>query len=161
MDPKAVAAVFEHYYPAIYRYLFYRVRTAQDAEDLAGEVFVRVVKSLGRQSGNFEAWLYAIARNALTDHYRRKAVRKENSMPEEALESLPAGAGAGGSPFTPEELKVAIAELTEEQRQVVTLRFLEGYDNERTARITGKTVGAVKALQFRALLALKEILRKG
>lgn len=161
LDSKAVAGIFEYYYPKIYRYLYYRVRTKEDAEDLANEVFVKVVKAIKRQAGNFEAWLYMIAKNTLTDYYRRKAIRREDAVGEEILEAMPGGAKTENNPFTAEELKVAINKLTDEQQQVVTLKFIEGYDNEKIAQIMGKNIGAIKALQFRALIALKEILKEG
>ncbi len=159
-DAGAIAEIFEHYYAKIYRGLYYRVRTAQDAEDLTSEVFMKVVRSIQRQSGNFEAWLHMIAKNTLTDYYRRKASRKEYSADEKELEAVPDNTQRAGSCFTQEELKTAINKLTGEQQEVIVLRFIEGHDNEETARITGKSVGAVKALQFRGLAALKEILKE-
>ncbi len=161
LDPKAITEIFEHYYAKIYRFLYYRARTAQDAEDLASEVFVKGVKSISRQKGNFEPWLYMIARNTLTDYYRRKAGNRENALDEEIVESLAVEKKAGDEPFAMEDLKFALNKLTEEQQQVVTLKFIENYDNESIARIMGKTIGAVKALQFRALAALKDILKEG
>lgn len=159
-DPKAIAEIFERYYAKIYRGLYYRTRTVQDAEDLASEVFVKMVRSIRRQSGNFEAWLHMIAKNTLTDYYRRNAARKETGADERTLEALPeAQKDAPG--LTGAELKTAINKLTGEQQEVIVLRFIEGHDTEATARITGKTIGAVKALQFRGLAALKEIFKEG
>lgn len=160
-DPEAIAEIFEHYYAKIYRGLYYRTRTIQDAEDLAGEVFVKVLRSIRQQSGNFEAWLHTIAKNTLTDHYRRNAARKETGADERALENLPEKAQKDAPGLTTEELKAAISKLTGEQQEVVILRFIEGYDTETMARITGKTIGAVKAAQFRGLAALKEIFKEG
>ncbi|MEK6646638.1 MAG: RNA polymerase sigma factor [Candidatus Firestonebacteria bacterium] len=160
-DSKAIAEIFEHYYTKIYRYLYYRTMTTQDAEDLASEVFVKVVKSIKRQSGNFESWLYMIAKNTLTDYYRRNSVRKEYVSDEEVLENIPDNAKINSGSLTQEELKIAINKLTNEQQEVVTLRFIEGYDNRETAQIMDKSIGAVKSLQFRALISLKEILKEG
>ena len=161
LDSKAVSAVFEHYYPKIYRYCYYRCESREQAEDLASEVFVKVVKSIKHQSGNFEAWLYTIAKNTLTDYYRRKSVRKENSVDEEILEAMPDEKAVDNAPLIQEELKVAINKLTDEQQQVITLKFIEGYDTAKIAEIMKKSVGAIKALQFRALISLKGILKEG
>lgn len=160
-DPGAIAEIFEHYYAKIYRGLYFRTRTAQDAEDLAGEVFAKVVRSIRNQSGNFEAWLHMIAKNTLTDYYRRNAARHETAADEKTLEAVPEKASKEDPGLTSEELKAAIGKLTGEQQEVILLRFIEGHDTEAAARITGKTVGAVKALQFRGLAALKEILKEG
>ena len=160
LDSKAVAAVFEYYYPKIYRYFYYRCESKEEAEDLASEVFVKVVKAIKHQSGNFEAWLYTIAKNTLTDYYRRKVVRKENSVDEEILEAMP-DEKAVNAPLDQEELKATIGKLTEEQQQVITLRFIEGYDTAKIAEIMKKNVGAIKALQFRALVSLKGIFKEG
>ena len=161
LDSKAIAALFEYYYPKIYRYFYYRLRANEDAEDLASEVFVKVVRSIRHQAGNFEAWLYMIAKNTLTDYYRRKGVRRENTMDETILEAMPDDKRPVNDPFAQEELKKNISRLSEEQQQVILLKFIEGFDNAKIAEIMGKTIGAVKALQFRALANLRELMKEG
>jgi len=159
LDHEAITEIFEYYYPKMYRFFCYRARTSADAEDLASEVFEKMVKSIGRQHGNFEAWIYRIAKNTLTDYYRRKAVRKEDGVDTEILEALPQDREVPGDTFTQDELKTFIGQLGDEQKQVILFKFIEGYDNEKIASIMGKSVGAVKALQFRALIALRGIMR--
>ena len=90
LDSQAIANIFEYYYPKIYRYLYYRVNSKEEAEDLTSEVFVRLVKSIKYQTGNFEAWLYRIAKNLLIDYYRHKAVRKDFPLNEEISETATA-----------------------------------------------------------------------
>lgn len=159
LDSEAISQIFETYYPKIYRYLYYRVKTKEDAEDLTSEVFVRLVKSIKNQEGNFEAWLYRIAQNILVDYYRRKAVRKDSPLNEEILET--ATSQDKDEPIlTEDELRRVIEILTEEQKEIIILKFIEGYDNESISQITGKSIGAVKALQFRAMVALKEFFKK-
>lgn len=160
-DPKAIAEIFEHYYPKIYRYFYYRVEPKENAEDLTSEVFVKVVKSIKHQTGNFEAWLYMIAKNTLTDYYRRRAVRKECAIDGEILEAIPQEKAVGNNSLNQEELKNAVGKLTEEQQQVIILKFIEDYDNAKIAEIMKKSIGAVKALQFRALVVLRDILKEG
>lgn len=159
-DPGALAAICEKLYARIYRYLSYKVDDVRDAEDLAGEVFVRMLGAIGKQTGNVEAWLFRIAGNVLTDHYRKRAVRSgEMELPEEV---------AGGiDPETVVErkldgdrLKKALKLLTEEQRETIILRFIMEMEHDEVATVMGRSAGAVRALQFRALAALREELEK-
>lgn len=154
-DAGALAVICETLYPRIYRYLFYKVADVRDAEDLAGEVFVRMLEAIPGQTGNLEAWLFRIAGNVLTDHYRKRAVRSgEMELPEE----IP----GGNDPETvvqqkldADRLRKGLQVLTEEQRETVILRFVMGYENDEVAAMMGRSAGAVRALQFRALVALK------
>jgi RNA polymerase sigma-70 factor (ECF subfamily) len=161
LDREALSELCVYFYPRIYRYVFYRVGTRQDAEDITSEVFVRMVKSLNTQKGSFQAWLFRIASNLVIDHYRRNARQKKALLNEESQVSLESTRDESEDLFLQHELKTALAELTEEQQQVITLKFMEGYDNSEIADILSKSVGAVKALQFRALASLREILKRG
>ena len=162
-DPAAFAELYDLYQPAIYRYIFYRVNDVPTAEDLTSEVFVRLVEKIDRfkiQGRPLLAWLYTIARNLITDHHRHAGRALPLSLdgppvadvdaadPEDAIEHS----------LTQHMLATAITSLTEDQRQVVILKFVEGLDNETVARALGKSVGAVKGLQHRALVALRRVL---
>jgi len=160
LDRDALSELCVHLYPRIYRYVFYRVNNREDAEDLTSEVFVRMVKFLNTQKGSFHAWLYRIAANLVIDYYRRRARRKEISLGDEREEFLPSMEDHAEKTLLLEELRRALSELTEEQKQVITLKFMEGYDNSEIAEILSKSIGAVKALQFRGLAALRESLKK-
>jgi RNA polymerase sigma-70 factor (ECF subfamily) len=157
-DASALAAVCEKLYPRIYRYFSYKVNHPKDAEDLAGEVFVRMLEGIQDQKGNLEAWLFRIAGNLLTDHYRKWAVRADTiSLPEETA--------GGDDPLAATErklsgewLKKGLRVLTEEQKEVVILRFILGYEPDEIAGMTGRSSGAVRALQFRALSSLRNVL---
>ncbi|MBN1811506.1 MAG: sigma-70 family RNA polymerase sigma factor [Anaerolineae bacterium] len=160
-DPAAFTEIYEQCQPAIYRYIFYQVGDAATAEDLTSEVFVRLVDKIDRftyRGRPLLAWLYTIARNLITDHHRR--VRQ--SQPLELEKQLIADAidveESIEDKLAQRRVIAAIARLTEEQRQVILLRFVEGLDNASTASILGKSVNAVKALQHRALAALRRIL---
>ena len=156
LDPQALAELCEHFYPKVYRYILPRVATREDAEDLAGEVFVRVMKSLPRQKGFFPAWLYRIARNLVTDYYRRRGVRQETAVTEELASSEPDPTDGAERAEVQNLLERAVRRLTLEQQEVIRLRFVEGYDTSEIARIQGKSAGAVRAIQFRALKALRD-----
>ncbi len=163
-DPAAFAEIYEQCQPAIYRYIFYQVEgDATIAEDLTSEVFVRLVDKIDRftyRGRPLLAWLYTIARNLVTDHRRR--VKK--SLPLELKKQLVADTidveVTVEDKLTHRQVIAAIPHLTEPQRQVILLRFIEGLDNASTASILGKSVNAVKALQHRALAALRRILER-
>ncbi|MGA7104567.1 MAG: sigma-70 family RNA polymerase sigma factor [Candidatus Deferrimicrobiaceae bacterium] len=154
-DAGALAVICERLYPRIYRYLSYKVVDVRDAEDLAGEVFVRMLEAIPRQTGSLEAWLFRIAGNVLTDHYRKRAVRSgEVELPEEIQGGDDPGAVVERK-LDGDRLRKGLQVLTEEQRETVILRFVMGYEHGEVAEIMGRSAGAIRALQFRALSALK------
>lgn len=160
-DPTAFAELYRRYQPKIHRYCFYRVGNPETAEDLTAEVFVRMVERIDDfhyRGRPLLAWLYTIARNLVTDHYRHQGQATHLELNE--------GLVADGTDLDHQahialeqtRLTYALSQLTEDQRQVIILRFFEGADNATTARILDKTVGAVKALQHRALVSLSRLL---
>ncbi len=140
---------------------------ARAAEDITSDVFVRALeglKSFEYRGVPFSAWLYRIARDRVIDYYRRSSRQKAAVALDESLHATvesPEQAVLHG--FELQELQGALEQLTEEQRLVVVLRFLGGKSLEEVARQLGKTEGAVKSLQHRALAALGRALgeRKG
>jgi RNA polymerase sigma-70 factor (ECF subfamily) len=136
--------------------LYYRVPQPEDAEDLTSEVVLKIIKALKQQRGNFHAWIYRIARNRLVDFYRHRAVRSEVSMRDVPQKELSRSDDFKKQIMTKEKLRKGLDQLTDEQRQVIILKFIEGYANQEVAKILGKSVGAVKVLQFRALRGLRE-----
>jgi len=162
-DPAAFAKIYDQHQPAIYRYIFYRVGDVATAEDLTGEVFVRLVEKsdhLTYQGRPLLAWLYTIARNLVTDYYRRAGQVTVLPLDEGLVSSTTSLEDASEYTLTQQRLAAALTLLTEDQRQVVMLKFFEGLDNETVARMLDKSVGAVKALQHRALAALRRILER-
>lgn len=160
LDEVALATLVKDFYPVIFRYFYYRTRTKEDAEDLASEVFTRVVGSIKTQEGNFIAWLFQIARNLLIDYYRKKARLKETSLEEVDAKLLLDSNEDKRYTLQIEDVKKMLNLLTDEQRETITLKLIEGYSNEEVAKIMGKSIGAIKGLQFRALLAIRDILKK-
>ncbi len=160
-DAAALATICERLYPRIYRYVSFKVNDQRDAEDLAGEVFMRMLGAIQGQKGDLEAWLFRIAGNVVTDHYRKRAVRStEVELPEEVSGGNDPGADVERK-LDGERLRKGLQALTEEQRETVILRFVMGYDHDEVAAMTGRSAGAVRALQFRALAALRDVLEKG
>jgi RNA polymerase sigma-70 factor (ECF subfamily) len=158
LDRNALAELCEYFYPKIYRYVLYRVNSEEDAEDITGEVFLRMIKSLHKQRGSFQAWLFRIASNLVIDYYRRRGRQPELVAVEEGHVSSAHNSIDSQDILLQDRLKQSIPKLPPKQQQVITLKFIEGYNNSEIADILGKSVGAVKGLQFRALTALKKLL---
>jgi len=162
LEPAAVAAIYDAFANAIFRYVSFRVRSPEDAEDLTDQVFLKMIEALPAYDDRglpFAAWLYRIARNLLVDRYRRSA--REPLALSESLEARGHGSdpvAAAVSTLDREAVHSALGELTDEQRQVVVLRFIEGWDVEEVAEAMGRKPGAIHALQHRALGALQRAL---
>lgn len=165
LDPHILAAVHDQYYPEVYRYARFRLADEQAAEDIAAEVFLRLLDSLHRQKGpqeNLRAWLLGTAAHMIADTYR-----KQYRQPQDALEDIDLPQ-EGDSPderleeeYLCSQVRGAMQQLTADQQHVLALRFSEERSLEETARAMGKSIGAVKVLQFRALGSLRRLLEKG
>lgn len=161
-DAAAVGELYERYQAAIYSYVYYRVGNAAEAEDLVAEVFVRLVTKIHTfqdRGRPILAWLYTIARNLVANHHRRDGSLKWLPL-DEALDGV---ADATVTPameyrLTQYEIRAAMDALTEPQRQVVWLKFIEGYSNAEVAAITGRDENAVKSLQHRALAGMRRVM---
>ncbi|HEB83458.1 MAG TPA: sigma-70 family RNA polymerase sigma factor [Bacteroidetes bacterium] len=154
-DPDALAELCERLYPELYRYIAYRVGGKEDAEDLTSELFLRMVRSIKNLKGSIRGWIYRIAENLVTDYYRRRAVRRGVIGEIESPDTMPSPQADPSRGLLAGDLQRGMRTLTAEQYQVVTLKFLEGYSTEEIAAFLGKSTGAVKALQFRALQGLR------
>jgi RNA polymerase sigma-70 factor (ECF subfamily) len=162
-DPSAFAEIYDRYQPAIYRYVYFRVHDTATAEDLTAEVFVRLVDRIDRftyRGRPLLAWLYTIARNLVTDYHRRAGVSAPLPLSQRLAATTLDPEQAVEARFAQERLAAAVGCLTENQRLVILLKFIEGLDNEMIARTLGRSVGAVKALQHRALAALRRLLEQ-
>jgi RNA polymerase sigma-70 factor (ECF subfamily) len=147
---------------AIYRYVYFRVGDARDAEDLTEQVFLKAWEALPgyRPCGHpFKSWLYRIAHNVIVDHHRRQSTgaipipdgldyeSKQPTTLEQVIEAEEASA-----------LAKAIAQLPEEQQQVIILRFIEGLSHDEVACIIHKSAEACRVMQHRTLVALNRLL---
>ncbi len=147
------AQVYRELAPRVLGYL--RAQRVPDPDDLLGEVFLQVARDIGRFKGDDAAlrrWVFSIAHNRVVDDRRRRARRPQTSDAE-VPEVAEASASGDTDPFDP-ELAAALGDLSDDQREVVVLRFVADLPLETVARVTGRTVGAVKALQHRALTNL-------
>ena len=163
-DPDALTQLYDEYADKIFSYIYHRVGQAQLAEDLTGQVFTKMLEAIRANRAwrsSFSGWLYRIAHNLVIDHYRRRQratyINLEDAPPLTATEGDPLRSVEAR--LDSEDLRVAIGKLTEEQAQVITLRFIEEMSIAEVAAIMEKTEGAIKALQYRAVLALRRIMQ--
>ena len=165
-DAEACTALYDRHYDAVYRYCYCRVSDVGLAQDITSEVFVRMVDKLDTfkiRGRPLLAWLYTIARNLVADAHRQNG--KAIHLPLDS--AFPLSSSDKGDPIRSVERRIqaeclaaALRHLTEEQQQVILLKFMEDYKNGQVARILGKSEGAIKSLQHRALNALRRALEK-
>jgi RNA polymerase sigma-70 factor (ECF subfamily) len=158
-DPESFAQLYDHYFPQIYRYVASRVRDRELAEDITSEVFFKALRAIGRYrpSGHpFSAWLYQIAVNAITDHYRSRK-RGEDSL-EDRAELVAEGAAVDevvAQRMGIAQIWAAIDALPDQQRTAMTLKYSEDLPLAEIGRIMGKSEGAVKLLVFRGTASVR------
>lgn len=160
-DVAAFGEIYDTHVDSVYRYLLYRVREPSDAEDLTSEVFTRAFANIHRyrwQGKSFLAWLYTIARNAVTDRRRRDRPTVDLDKAYGLAEEGPTAHDRAVHGEEVDALRGAVKHLTGEQQEVLVLRFVENLSSREVAGILGKNEGAIRALQFRALGRLRRIL---
>ncbi len=161
-EPEALAKLCELYFKDVYSYIYYRVSNVKDAEDLTDDVFLKMIEGIrscrSREEKSFLAWLFRIAKNSVTDYYRRRAVRDHLPLDEKHLRPYAGPEVPVETKLTQERLQQALLRLTYEQQQVIILRFIEDLSNAEIAHILGKPERAIKSLQHRGLASLRRIL---
>ena len=159
-DREALEALYLLHFDRIYSYLHLSVGNRHDAEDLTTQTFVKMLEAIGRfrwQSAPFSAWLFRIAHNLAMDHFRasrRWQPEEEVPEPDGAIES--SAEDAAFESIGRRSMLDLIENLSHEQKQVLTLKFVFNFSNGEAAKILGKTEGAVKSLQHRALVSLQK-----
>lgn len=151
-DPSRFAELYENYFERVYAYVARRVGNRQEAEDITSDVFHQALEKLGGfewRGVSFSAWLFRIAANATVDRWREKAREQGNPGKEASEEFDVASADARGRLFR------LVKELPMEQRLVIEMRFAEERSIRDIAQTIGRTEGAVKQLQFRAIRNLR------
>lgn len=163
-DAWAFGQLFDHFHLPIYRYIISRVHSPADAEDLTQLVFVKALEALPRYESRgipFGGWLFRLARNAVVDFTR---TRHEHA-------DLDAATYRGSHEPGPEDVamlrqdlvqvEVALATLTDDQREAIALRFFVGLSAREAAEVMGRQEGTIRGLQFRAIAALRRQLGIG
>ena len=161
LDRDAFGLLYREFAPRIHRFIEYRTRQRELAEDLTNQVFMQALRAIGKYQHHsipeFTGWLFRIARNAISDHWRRS--RNTVSLdPDVHLKNHVESGDYAGQMAQSEELLNAIDQLTPEQMEVVALRFSQNMNHAQIAAILGKKETAVRALQFRAMTTLRAIL---
>ena len=157
----AFAGIFDAYAAPIYRFIVSRVQSPSDAEDLTQLVFVKALEALPRYEARgipFGGWLFRLARNAIIDQAR---TRKDHLSLVVAMTRETEDAGPEAMAFLRDDLDrvaTALTDLTDDQREVIELRFFAGLSVSETADVMGRQDGTVRGLQFRALAALRRSL---
>ncbi|HEY3375708.1 MAG TPA: sigma-70 family RNA polymerase sigma factor [Candidatus Aquicultor sp.] len=166
-DSEALTELYDMYLPHVFRYIYYQVNNRVVAEDLTSETFLKMLVAIPdfREDGkSFYPWLLRIAKNTTLDHFRSKSKQMHVLLDEDIEELFFDKRNAADLEHTvitaldAEEVKVAVGKLTEEQQQVLLLRFTMGLSNAEVAKVLDKTEGSIKSLQVRALASLKRIL---
>ena len=158
-DYEAFGELYSIYLERIYRYVFYQVRDKMTAEDLTEEVFLKAWKSIGSCRGKeqtFSAWLYRIAHNHVIDNLRRQRKYVTTDTDIEALAVNSDLAVEEEGKLDRQEMLDRITDLPQNQKQVIILKFIEGLDNQEIGQVMGKSQGAIRVLQMRALAALRQ-----
>jgi RNA polymerase sigma-70 factor (ECF subfamily) len=161
-DEDAIHRLYETYYPKIYNYAFMQMGDVQAAEDLASDVMLKMIEAIGTykfQGLPFGAWVFRIARNRIIDLHRRRKRRGEVDLSETISTALANPQVLAERALERGQIQVALKHLTPEQRQVIVLKFIEGFDNRSVGKIMGRSEGAIKSLQHRALGALRRIMQ--
>lgn len=165
-DKDAFGLLYDHYQPSVYRFLYYRTRSATLAEDLTADTFFRALRSMNNfrwQGRDFGAWLMTIARNLTTDHFKSGRTRLEMTTEDMSLHD---DATEGPEPavlasLTNEVLLSALTKLPTEQRECLIMRFLQGLSIAETAACLGRSDGAIKQLQLRGVRNLAKLMPEG
>lgn len=161
-DREAFAQLYEAHFDKIYRYVVPRIGNEMEAEDMTQQVFINALKSISSfkwKGTPFSAWLFRIAHNLVVDYQRR--AKKQTTAPLD--ESLVSGSASDPQLLAEHKLNIkqlasAIKQLTEAQREVISLRFAGELSVAEVATVMGKSQGAVKALQHSAIVALRKTL---
>jgi RNA polymerase sigma-70 factor (ECF subfamily) len=158
-DPESFGQLYDHYFPQIYRYVASRVRNRELAEDITSEVFFKALRAIERYRPGghpFSAWLYQIAVNAITDHYRSRK-RSEESLDDRAELAAPGTAvdEEVAQRMAIAQIRAAIDALPDQQRTAMTLKYSEDLPLAEIGQIMGKSEGAVKLLIFRGTASVR------
>lgn len=165
LDPQIITAIHDQYYPDVYRFARFRVDDEVIAEDIAGDVFMCLLEAVHRGRGpttNLRGWLLKTTANIVNDHYRnlyKHPVDDSSELHENARDlfvSQDDPAMITDESEMRQSIQAAMETLTQAQKLVITLRFGNRFSLEETAELMGKNINTIKALQFRALIALRQ-----
>ena len=159
-DRDSLEELYLIHFDRIYSYLHMSVGNRHDAEDLTTQTFLKMLESITKfrwQAAPFSAWLFRIAHNLAMDHFRTtRRWQPEEDVPEQPGEEEPSAEAQAMQSIGRQSMLELIEDLSVEQQQVLALKFVFNFANADVATILGKTEGAVKSLQHRALVSLQK-----
>jgi RNA polymerase sigma-70 factor (ECF subfamily) len=161
-NPDYFGLLYDHYLAPIYRFIYLKVNTKEEAQDLVHEVFLSAWKNLedfDQQGHPFSSWLYQIARHKVIDHYRTKKVDFDiENVSEDLIKVTTAFDKEFDRQLDIKQVQEAITHLGEEQQSVLIMRFVEDLNYEEISYILNKSAGAIRLIQHRAIQNLKKII---
>ena len=164
-DRDALEELYLEHFDRIYSYLHMTVGNRHDAEDLTTQTFLKMLESIGRfrwGTAPFSAWLFRIAHNLAMDHFRsRRRWQPEEEVPEPEGAAESSAEEAAFKLLSSQSMFDLIESLSDEQRQVLILKFVFDFSNQEAATVLDKSEGAIKSLQHRALASLQKQMASG
>ncbi len=158
-DQSAITEIYEAFFDPLYQFIRWRVNDPGAAEDLTSEVFIKLLAALRSRhapSHSLRGWLFRVARNVLHDHY------KQTVTMDELDEELPAPDAHFENQIMrameAEQVRHAVRVLPPDQQEVLILRFAQMLNLQDTAEAMGRSLNAIKSLQFRAITTLRQVL---
>ncbi len=166
-DPEAFAKIYDLYARRIYRFVYFKVSSEEEAQDITADAFLKAWQYLldekGREVKHLNALLYSNARNRVIDHYRSRAVRETVPLIEEAEELISDDRleqEKAEARIDTQFLEKHLRSLKDEYREVLVMKFLDEMDNAEISRILGKQPGNVRVLVHRATEALRDLVSR-
>ena len=166
-DPEAFGELYERYVERIYKYIYFRVGSVHDAEDLTARVFLKALSNLSRyrfMGLPFSAWLYRIAHNLVANFHRDRSRQREIPIEDMANVNFssrsPSMDAAVSEAEELEALWKMINALSPQKRELVLLKFVEKLTNSEIAAVLNKSESAIKSLYHRTLLEMRDMYRR-
>lgn len=164
-DVEAFGILYERYLDPIYRYIFYRISKAEEAEDLTETIFLKAwenirIRQTAGEIENVRAWLFRIAHNQVIDHHRKKrpvSVDMDTQL-QTTSENRPSTEETVQARIAQNGVLDAVSDLDEQAQEIINLRFFNGLSHAEVADVLGLKEGHVRVLQYRALKQLKKLL---
>ena len=163
LDPEALTEIHNAYYGIIFRYIIIRVSDHEIAQDLTSEVFLRLLTALREKTApqnTLKGWLFGVASRVISDHHRKHYRSQQVELNEQLPAALDDPSETIDKALTWQNLEMAMGDLTNEQKEVIALRFGSELPIQQVAEMMGKSEGAVKQLQARAIATLSRKLSK-
>ena len=163
-DSEAFGLIYDHFFEKIYRFIYFRVGHKEIAEDVLSDTFVKSWQKINQINSPeaLSGWLYQIARNNIIDYYRLKkeTISLDDVSETLLLEDAVNPVDSVNATLQQKRILDVLDQLSLEQQQVIKYRFFEDLSNQEIAYVMGKNEGAIRVLQHRAIIKLKELLSK-